>query len=105
MPVLPLDAMDANLGNDSILDYLALTRGRTTSMASPIEFRFYLKLATIEDVANGIQPVRQMTNNGPQLYCPPVLQFRYKEKGADGSLQWSPFEEIRYIREGDVEPH
>lgn len=74
-------------------------------MPSPIEFRFFLRLATIEDVAQGLQPVRQMTASGPQMYCPPVLQFRYKEKGADGALQWSEFEEIRYVREGDGETH
>lgn len=74
-------------------------------MAVPVEFRYLLRLATIEDIANGVQPIRQQTGAGVQLFCPPVLQFRYREKGEDGGLRWSAYRDVMYEREGDPPPH
>ena len=72
--------------------------------ASPVEFRHYLRLATLEDIAAGMQPLRQQTANGLQLFAPPVLQFRYKVKG-EGGVEWSPWSDINYAREGDELAH
>lgn len=80
---------------------------------SPIEFRHYLKLATIEDIAQGMQPLRQQTARGLELFAPPVLQFRFKVRGpvlqeggaVESGMVWSDWQEIRWVREGDPTEH
>ncbi len=71
---------------------------------SPIELRQYLRLATLDDIAAGMQTLRQQTAKGLQLFAPPVLQFRYKQKGESG-VEWSDWQDINFAREGDESAH
>lgn len=79
-------------------------------MATPVEFRHFLRKFTLEDLKSGIQPIRQQLGpmvNGQApigLYAPPAFQFRYKEKlHVDGAakLEWSEWLDIPFVREGD----
>lgn len=81
------------------------SEGTSMAVSLPIEIRYYLKLATLDDIVNGIQPLRQQTANGLQLFAPPVLQVRCKVKGEGGNLEWSDWQEIKYAREGDELAH
>ncbi len=72
--------------------------------APPIELRHYLRLATMDDIAAGMQPLRQQTASGIQLFAPPVLQYRYKTK-SENVVEWSPWLDINYAREGDELAH
>jgi len=75
-------------------------------MPGPVEMRQFFRKATIEDIANGLQPLRQMTGAGPQLFWPAVLQYRFKEKDAEsGKVVWSPWIDVLFEREGDPPPH
>jgi hypothetical protein len=74
-----------------------------------IEFRYLLKRYTMTDAENGVTPVRQMYPGGRiRLFAPPVLQWRARERSAspDGkvSMEWGPFTDVLYVREGDDEP-
>ena len=55
-------------------------------MSSPVEFRSYVRLATVEDWANGLQAARL-----------PVIRDGQK------ALEWSPWIQIPVIKEGDTE--
>ena len=71
-------------------------------MSSPIEFRHYLRAFTLNDVRGNVQPIRM---EGGRLYAPPALQWRYREKTADGSIQWSDWQDVPFVREGDEPFH
>jgi len=77
-------------------------------LASPIEFRHYLRLFTLDDARNGVQPLRlpRAIDGRTELYAPAVLQFRYREKVATVNggvdLQWSEWQDVPIAREGDV---
>lgn len=82
-------------------------------MSAPVEYRHYLRKFTLDDLRNGLQPIKQPTGpavNGQQpweMFAPPILQYRYKEKvQVDGkmTLEWSPWIDILYVREGDEPP-
>ena len=78
-------------------------------MADPIgpvvEIRHYLKLATIDDICRGLQPVKLPDASGaPQMYLPPVLQYRWKERVfVDGKAEflWSPWVDVQFAKQGD----
>lgn len=72
-------------------------------MPGPVELRQFMRLATLEDIANGIQPLRQMTGNGFKLFCPPQLQYRFKEK-VEGAVVWSDWIDVLFERQGDDPP-
>jgi hypothetical protein len=76
-------------------------------MASPIEFRQYLRYFTLQDGEVGVQPLRQPQHGVTRLFMPPQLQFRHKEKiHVDGqpTLEWSPWIDVLYVCEGDDAP-
>ena len=82
-------------------------------MASPVEFRHYLRKFTVDDARNGLQPIKQIVGpavNGVapiDIFAPPVLQFRYKEKvvvNGQVSLEWSDWADVAIVREGEESP-
>jgi len=67
-------------------------------MAAPIEFRHYVKRATLEDIKAGAQYVVAHAD----LWLLPVLQFRYRERvklNDAESLQWSEWQDVPLVRE------
>ena len=87
-------------------------------MSSPIEFRSYVRLATVEDWANGLQAARLPVIRdgqkviGPDgnvvtaMYISVGLQYRYEGKVfIDGqkALEWSPWITIPIAKEGDTD--
>ena len=75
-------------------------------MASPVEHRFYLRKATMDDIAQGMNPLRERLPDGSvQLFRPiPELQFRYKEKiylNGAVQLEWSEWITIPLVKEGE----
>ena len=67
-------------------------------MAAPLELRHYLRTYTLEDVQKGLQPVR--TPEG--IFCPPVLQWRYRERvmlNDKASYTWSEWQDVPFVRE------
>ena len=67
-------------------------------MAAPLELRHYFRKATFEDVKAGLQPIRQ----GADLYAPPVLQWRYRERvkiNDAETLHWSEWQDVPAVRE------
>ncbi len=77
-------------------------------MASPIELRQFLRRFTLDDARNGVQPIRQVLANGRvELYSPPVLQVRTRERtNRDGqvALEWGEWRDTLFVREGDDAP-
>ncbi len=74
-------------------------------MPGPVEVRQFLRLITLQDIADGVQPIRQMTAQGPQLFAPPQLQYRYKMRGEGATVQWSDWIDVLFERQGDAPPH
>lgn len=71
------------------------------SSSSPVEFRHYMRLCTMQDIKNGVNPLRLTgPDQAPQLYCPPQLQFRYKERDQQG-VTWTEWADVPLVREGD----
>lgn len=74
-------------------------------MAAPIEFRYYLREYTIEDVKAGVQPLRQFVAGRVKFFAPASLQWRARERSAsaDGkvSMEWGPWSDVLYVRAGD----
>jgi hypothetical protein len=78
--------------------------------AGPIEFRYFMHVFTLDDIARGLQPIRM-----PQgIFAPPMLQWRYRQrvsvKSASDNIaemvhesQWSEWRDVPYVREGDGE--
>lgn len=72
-------------------------------MAGPVEFRLYARKLTLDDVKAGIQPMR----DGNELYCPAMLQYRYKQRlSVAGKLEteWSDWTFVPFIKEGVTTP-
>lgn len=68
---------------------------------SPIEFRYFLRRITLDDIRAGVQPMRQALGDGViELYHPPVLQWRVREKGENG-VQWGDWSDVPYARDGE----
>lgn len=59
-------------------------------MALPIEIRNLVRPITLEEIAAGVQPIKQ---NG-RLYHPPILQYRVREKAG-----WSEWVAVAFERE------
>jgi hypothetical protein len=78
---------------------------------TPLEFRNYVRRATIDDVKAGIQPIKIAT--GPRtadgfqasdLFVAVGLQWRYQETVHVNGIktkQWSPWMDVPLVREGD----
>jgi hypothetical protein len=70
---------------------------------APIEMRHFLRAFTLEDAAQGVTPIRSADADGkPQLHCPPVLQFRYRENVYINNVktsQWSAWTTIEFAYE------
>jgi len=67
-------------------------------MAAPIEFRHYVKRATLEDIKAGAQYVPFQG----ELWLAPRLQFRFRERvklNDAESLQWSEWQDVPLVRE------
>jgi hypothetical protein len=79
-------------------------------MASPLEFRHFFRKYTLDDCAAGLQPIRQQIDGRVELFAPPVLQFRHRDRDrapSDGSTQrflWTEWADVPYVRDGDIEP-
>ena len=71
-------------------------------MSSPIEFRHYLRAFTLEHVRASVQPIRARDG---RLFAPPALQWRHREKTAEGAIQWSDWQDVPYVGEGDEAFH
>lgn len=68
-------------------------------MSGPIEFRYYLRAFSLDDLASGAQPIRL----DGRMYAPPALQYRYRERvpnGSETTLQWSDWQAVPIVREG-----
>ncbi len=68
-------------------------------MSRALEFRLFSKLAELSDIYHGIQPVRM----GPHLYCPAVLQWRFKQRisvGEQVTMDWSDWQGVPLVYEG-----
>lgn len=75
-------------------------------MASPIEFRYFVRLFTLDDARQGATPIKmpQGPQGAIQLYASPMLQWRYRERIAEGdalSMRWSAWQNVPIVREGD----
>jgi hypothetical protein len=74
-------------------------------MAKAIELRNWMPLYTLEHARAGVQPIRQVLASGRvELYHPPILQYRVREKQADAPPAWGDWEAVGYTREGDGAP-
>jgi hypothetical protein len=71
-------------------------------MSAPIEMRMYLRKLTLDDVRNGINPIRL----DGVLFAPPQLQLRYKERlpttNGQAETVWSEWQDVPYARETDL---
>lgn len=70
-------------------------------MSAPLEFRLFAKLFTMPDLQAGVQPIRL----GPHIFCPAVLQFRFKERkkvGDEVKMDWSDWQGVPMVYEGMV---
>ncbi|HWG34687.1 MAG TPA: hypothetical protein VN650_10990 [Gemmatimonadaceae bacterium] len=70
--------------------------------AGPIEFRYYMRAFTLDDIARGLQPIRMAQG----IFAPPMLQFRFRQRVANGDAtraEWSDWRDVPYVREGDGE--
>ncbi len=68
-------------------------------MSAPIEFRLWAKLFELSDLHAGVQPIRL----GPQIFCPAILQYRYKQRisvGGKVEMDWSDWTGIPLVYEG-----
>lgn len=65
-------------------------------MAAPIEFRYYLRPFALADLQAGAQPLR--VNGG--MFAPPVLQYRYRERGPEGAATWCEWQTVPVVAEG-----
>lgn len=77
-------------------------------MASPLEFRHFMRKYTLDDCAAGLQPIRQQIDGRVELYAPPVLQFRYRsgkqqDQSGEISFLWTDWSDVPYVRDGDEE--
>ena len=75
-------------------------------MSSPLEFRYYLRLLTLDDIRQGAQPLKlpQGPQGSVQLFASPALQWRYRERIQNGdalSMRWSDWQDVPLVREGD----
>lgn len=77
------------------------TAAAAAHAAGPVEFRFYLTAFTLDNVREGMNPIRSQGPKGVQLHNPPVLQWRYKRRGEEGAMGWSEWQDVPYVREGD----
>lgn len=81
---------------------------------SPVQFRQYMARFTLEHLAAGMTPLRQMIKSAehpegvPMMFTPAMLQFRFKEIVHDNGVKkmvWSEWETVGFVREGvDDEP-
>lgn len=72
-------------------------------MSGPVEFRLYARKLTLEDVKAGIQPMR----DGNELYCPAMLQYRYKQRlsvAGKVETEFSEWQFVPFIKEGSATP-
>lgn len=68
-------------------------------MSAPIEFRLHSKLYEMADLYAGVPHVQM----GKQLFCPAVLQYRYKQRISTGGkveMDWSDWLGIPLVYEG-----
>lgn len=68
-------------------------------MSAPIEFRLFAKLFGMPDLQAGVQPIRL----GPQIFCPAVLQYRFKQRISTGGkveMDWSDWQGVPMVYEG-----
>ena len=69
-------------------------------MSAPIEFRLFAKKFTMDDLRAGVQPMR----DGPEFYCPAIIQYRYKQRlsvAGRVETEWSEWQFIPFVKEGD----
>lgn len=70
-------------------------------MSAPIRFQLFAKLFTMDDLRAGVQPIRL----GPNIFCPAVLQFSYKQRvkvGDKVEMDWSDWQGVPMVYEGMV---
>lgn len=69
-------------------------------MSGPVEFRLFAKKFTMNDLKLGVQPIR----DGAEIYCPALMQYRYKHRlsvAGEIKTEWSPWQFIPFVKEGD----
>ncbi len=72
----------------------------------PIEFRYFHRKFSMPDAELGIMPVR-IPPDVSKLFCPTVLQYRYKFKTSVGGaieMVWSEWQNIGVVIEGRESP-
>ena len=70
-------------------------------MSAPVEFRYFHRFFTIQDAKAGIPPL----NDGKELYCPCVLQYRYKMRtsvGGQVEMVWSDWLTVPTVKEANT---
>lgn len=75
-------------------------------MAAPVEFRYFHRKFSMEDAELGINPVR-LPPNIQKLYCPTVLQYRYRMRITEGGqieTVWSEWQNIPVVIDGAPVP-
>jgi hypothetical protein len=71
-------------------------------MSGPIEMRLYAKKFTMDDLKQGVLPIR----DGADLYCPALIQYRYKQRlviAGKGDILWSDWMYIPFVKQTDDE--
>jgi hypothetical protein len=72
-------------------------------MGSPVEFRQFMPVFTLDHAKAGINPMRQNINGQVFMFAPPVLQYRYVEVIHENGVKkrvWSEWETTGFVREG-----
>lgn len=70
-------------------------------MSAPVQFRLFASKFTLEDLKAGRQPIR---NAAGEVHNVAILQFRYKQRlviAGRGELQWSEWEGVPFVNEGE----
>lgn len=69
-----------------------------------LEIRNYMRYFTMDDAVAGVNPIRLKIGTEDKLFCPPILQYRHKERikiGDAVSMVWSEWTDVPFAKEGD----